>query len=98
VDAEPRQISPAHIYAVHSVMADEVRPTQAVYTDPETALDYAAALSNDEEVLAASVVRFTLDELGTRRNVAMFVNGQRQRVPHLSDCRSVHGGGRNPTG
>jgi len=49
-------------------------------------------------VLAASVVRFAVDEPGNRRNVAMFVRGTRQDVPHISDCRKIHGGGRPHTG
>jgi hypothetical protein len=46
-------------------------------------------------VLAASVTRFELNTVGTRRSVAMFVDGKRQAVPHLSDCRNFHGGGRS---
>jgi hypothetical protein len=45
-------------------------------------------MSKDTEVLAASVVRFAVDELGTRRGVAVFVRGKRQQVPYVSDCRS----------
>jgi hypothetical protein len=45
-------------------------------------------------VLAASVVRFTIDELGARCGVAMYVAGKRQRVPYVSDCRAIHAGGR----
>lgn len=41
-----------------------------------------------------SVVRFALDELGTRANVAMFVAGERQTFPYVSDCRNIYGGGR----
>ena len=51
------------------------------------ALDHATALSRDSGVLAASVVRFTADELGTRTGVAMFGHGRGQQVPHVSDCR-----------
>ena len=45
-------------------------------------------------ILAASVVRFTIDELGTRKGVAMFVDGKRQLVPYVCDCRASYGGGR----
>ena len=67
------------VWAVHATLANEVRPTQAIVNDERAA--YASELSGDSEVLAASVIRFVLDELGTRRNVAMFVRGQRQSVP-----------------
>jgi uncharacterized protein YfdQ (DUF2303 family) len=85
----------SHVWAVHAVMADEVRPTQALFADEARALAYAAQVSTDDEVLAASVTRFVVDELGTRRNLAMFVDGQQQAVPHISDCRGIHGGGRS---
>ena len=39
-------------------------------------------------------VRFALDRLGERTNVTMFVKGAEQQVPHLSDCRTIHAGGR----
>jgi hypothetical protein len=51
-------------------------------------------MSKDTGVLAASVVRFAIDELGTRKGVAMFVEGKRQLVPYVSDCRSIYPGGR----
>ena len=83
-----------NVWAVHSTFAVEIRPTQAVFGDETTACQYAAVLSKDVGVLAASVVRFTVDELGTRSGVAMFVQGKRQSVPYVSDCRSIHAGGR----
>jgi hypothetical protein len=85
----------SNVWTVHTTYPNEVRPTQAIFTDEGRALDYAAQVSTDDEVLAASVVRFVLDELGTRRNIAMFVHGERQQVPHISDCRAIHGGGRS---
>jgi hypothetical protein len=84
-----------NVFTVHATLANEVRPTQAIFTDQDAACGYAAAVSGDDEVLAASVVRFTVDELGTRRGVAMFVKGKEQEVPHISDCRTIHGGGRS---
>jgi hypothetical protein len=35
----------------------------------------------------------TIDTLGTRRNVALFVGGVRQQVPHISDDRTLTAGG-----
>jgi hypothetical protein len=71
-----------NVWTVHATLAEEIRPTQAIYRDEKAACNYAAALSRDDGVLAASVVRFTLDELGTRANVAMFVAGERQAFPY----------------
>lgn len=82
------------IWTVHTSRADEIRPTEAIFTDETDACDHAAAVSKDAGVLAASVVRFVVNEIGNRRNVAMFVGGVRQVVPYISDCRTVHSGGR----
>ena len=84
-----------NVYAVHTTRADEVRPTEAIYSDEATACAHAAEMSTDHGIVAASVVRFALDRHGDRRNIAMFVGGQRQVLPHLSDDRRVHGGGRS---
>jgi Tfp pilus assembly ATPase PilU len=92
----PRDLS--YVYGVHVTLVDEVRATQALYSTEAQALDYASEVSRDEGVLAASVTRFELDALGSRRSVAMYRRGIRQQVPHLSDDRTVHGGGRCRTG
>ncbi|HEX4226381.1 MAG TPA: hypothetical protein VHZ97_28725 [Pseudonocardiaceae bacterium] len=81
-------------FTVHVTLAGEIRPTQAVFRDEEQACAYAAAASGDDEVLTASVVRFSLGELGTRSWVALFVEGARQQLPYVSDCRTLFGGGR----
>ena len=98
VDQPSLVLADRYVYAVHTVLADEVRPTEALFTEGPRALEHAAQVSTDSEVLAARVVRFVLDELGTRRNVAMFVDGVRQQFPHISDCRRIHGGGCNRNG
>ncbi len=82
------------VFAVHATLANEVRPTQAIFTAENEACSYAEAVSRDDGVLAASVVRFALDQLGTRSGVAMFVHGKRQAFPYVSDCRGIYGGGR----
>ena len=85
----------AYVWSVHTTRADEVRPTEVIFSGENVAMEHAQALSLDYGVLAASVVRFALDQMGDRRNVAMFVGGVKQAVPHLSDCRTIHGGGRS---
>ena len=82
------------VFTVHATLANEVRPTEAVFSGSQAACEHATASSTDPGVLAASVVRFTVDELGTRRGVAMFVHGRRQQVPYVSDCRSIYAGSR----
>jgi hypothetical protein len=83
-----------HVWTVHVVKASEVRPTEVVFTDEGRACGHAALLSQDDGVLAAGVVRFTINELGTRAGIALFVDGQRQKVPYVSDCRTIYSGGR----
>jgi hypothetical protein len=83
-----------YVWTVHITLANEVRPTEAVFRRENSACARAREMSKDTEVLAASVVRFTVDELGTRTGVAMFVNGQRQMVPYVSDCRGIYANGR----
>ena len=82
------------VWAVHTTLPNEVRPTDAVFGTEEATATHARAMSTDTEVLAASVVRFTVDEVGTRRGVAMFVDGRRQLVPYVSDCRGLYANGR----
>ena len=82
------------VWAVHVTLPNEVRPTDAVFGTEQAACTRASAMSQDTEVLAASVVRFTVDELGTRKGVAMFVDGERQLVAYVSDCRGIYAGGR----
>jgi len=84
-----------YVWTVHTTLEKEVRPTEVIYTDERRACAHAAEMSRDQGVLAASVVRFTLDEPGTQSGIAMFVNGTRQQVPYVSDCRTIHGGGKS---
>ena len=77
-----------------ATLAAEVRPTEAVFRTWPAALDHATVLSRDPGVLAVGVVRFTLDEWGTRTGVAMFVHGRGQQVPYVSDCRALYANGR----
>jgi hypothetical protein len=94
----PRRERPSralrYVWAVHTTLPSEIRPTDAVFGTEEAACARACEMSTDAEVLAASVVRFAVDELGTRRGVAMFVDGQRQMVPYVSDCRGIYANGR----
>jgi hypothetical protein len=93
-DTQPDSGHSVTVWTVHATLPAEVRPTEAVFSSWRAALDHAKALSRDSGVLAASVVRFTVDELGTRTGVAMFVHGRRQQVPYVSDCRVLYANGR----
>ena len=62
-----------------------VGPIEAVFSTEEAALSEAATRSRWVEVLAASVTRHTVDELGTRSGVALYVDGERQALPHFTN-------------
>ena len=83
------------MWAVHKVLPGEVRPTEVIYSAEDAACRHAKAVAADHGVLAASVVRFRVNRLGERRNVAMYVRGVRQVVPRISDDRRIHSGGRS---
>jgi hypothetical protein len=78
------------VYAVHSVRADEVRPTKFICTELDAAERYAVDMSTDLNVLAAAVTSFVLNEPGTRRSVSLFVDGVKQSVPYISDDREIN--------
>jgi len=77
------------VWTVHTVQPDEVRPTVLICSYITAAEDYAAAHSSDEGVLAAAVTSFVLDQLGSRRAVSLWVAGERQAVPYVSNDRRI---------
>jgi hypothetical protein len=71
------------VFTVHTMRPDDMGAVEIVFTAEREACAYAADRSTDWRVLAASVTRFTIGELGTRHPVAWFVDGkeQPQRAP-----------------
>jgi hypothetical protein len=67
-----------YAFTVHTVRPDDVGAVEIVFTTEQEARAYAADRSNDFRVLATSVTRFTVGELGTRYPLAWFVNGTEQ--------------------
>jgi len=68
------------IYSVHTTRPDDIGAVDILFTTEREALEYAKDRSTDWRVLAASVTRFMVGELGTRHPVAWFVDGLEQ--PH----------------
>jgi hypothetical protein len=66
------------VYSVHTTRPDDVGSVEIVFTTEREALKYAKDRSTDWRVLAASVTRFVVGELGSRHPVAWFVNGVEQ--------------------
>jgi hypothetical protein len=81
------------LYAVHAVRPEEICATEVVFNSPQKAEDYARAVSTDPGVLAGAVTRYRLNSPGQRTPTALFVNGERQQVPHLSDDRQIAANG-----
>ena len=87
------------VYAVHAVRAHEITATELVCSSQDGARDYAVTLSTDPGVLAAVITRHTLDTLGERQSVAMFVNAEQQQTPTsvtTGDCKPMDDANRNP--
>jgi len=87
----------SEIFAVHAVRPAEVRPTELVCWSLANAERYASELSTDPGVLAAGITRFVVDELGTRRAIALYVDGVKQQVPYVSNSRVIHANGAGHT-
>lgn len=75
------------VWTVRVIRADNVGRVDAVYRNLDVACSDAQARSHDHGVLAVAVTRFTVDEPGTRSSAALYVAGQKQAVPYVSDCR-----------
>ena len=80
------------MYSVHATRPNDVGAVEIVFTTEREARAYAADRSTDWCVLATSVTRFRIGELGTRRSVAWYVDGVEQSV------REVRPGRLYPTG
>ena len=66
------------IFTVHTTRPDDIGAVEIVFITEEEARAYARDRSTDFRVLASSVTRFTLGELGTRHPVAWFIEGREQ--------------------
>ncbi|WP_156993820.1 hypothetical protein [Pseudonocardia acaciae] len=81
------------VYAVHAVRPEMICSTEVIWTLQDDAETYAHDLSTDPGVLAGAVTEFVLNTPGDRHPTALYVNGQRQEVPHLSDDRKIAANG-----
>ncbi len=79
-----------HVFSVHTVRPDDVGAVEIVFLTAQEARTYAADRSRDHRVLATSVTRFTIAQLGTRHPLAWFVDGAEQ------DARAPRPGGYYP--
>ena len=76
------------VYSVHATRPDDVGAIEVLFRTAGEAIGYAKDRSTDWRVLAVSVTRFTIGELGTRHPVAWFVDGEQQ------SARAARPGGR----
>jgi hypothetical protein len=84
------------VYGVHSVKADEIAATEIICRVLGAAEDYASSVSTDPGVLAAAVTSYSLDAPGHRCAIALYVCGQRQEAPYISNDRRINARGRAP--
>ena len=66
------------VYSVHTARPGEVGAVEIVFTSEPAARAYARDRSTDWRVSSASVTRFTVGELGTRRPIGWYVDGVEQ--------------------
>jgi hypothetical protein len=66
------------VYSVHVTRPDDIGAVEIVFTTEREARAYANDRSTDWRILAASVTRFVVGELGSRHPVAWFVDGREQ--------------------
>ncbi len=69
---------PAYAFTVHTVRPDDLGAVEIVFLTEDESREYARDRSTDFRVLATSVTRFTVGQLGTRRPLAWFVKGTEQ--------------------
>lgn len=69
-----------YAFTVHTVRPNDLGAVEIVFMTEDEARAYASDRSTDFRVLATSITRFTVGQLGTRRPLAWFVKGTEQ--PH----------------
>lgn len=84
------------LYAVHAVRTEEITATMLICERREAAEQHAQLISTDPGVLAGAVTLFVLDVPGRRSAVALYVDGERQVAPYVSDNRLVYANGHEP--
>ena len=67
-----------YVFSVHTVRPGDVGAVEIVFLSEREARTYAADRSTDTRVLATSVTRFTVGQLGTRHPLAWFTRGAEQ--------------------
>ena len=72
-----------HVFSVHTVRPGDEGAVEIVFLSEPEARSYASDRSTDFRVLATSVTRFTVGQLGTRHPLAWFVRGTEQ--PHRAN-------------
>jgi hypothetical protein len=66
------------VYLVHATKPDDTGVVEIVFTTEHEARTYALDRSRDWRILAVSITRYVIAELGTRYPVAWYVNGAEQ--------------------
>jgi len=97
VEVSSRSAGPGDpVYSVHATRPNDVGAVEIVFTTEGEARAYAADRSTDWCVLATSVTRFTIGELGTRQSVTWYVDGVEQPSREARPGRLYPTGGCQP--
>lgn len=81
IHAVPAGEPEAAVFAVHTTRPDEgAGAIEVIFTDEHSALAYARSRSNDWRITSASVTRYTPGQLGTRRPVAWYQQGDERDI------------------
>lgn len=92
------------VFSVHASKPDDIGAIEVVFDNQRAAEEFAADRSKDLGVPSASVTRYFVGELGTRRPISWFVDGIEQprrfdRHPYPTDgggCSSTEAPTRRP--
>ena len=92
------------VFSVHTSKPDDIGAIEVVFDNERAAAKFAADRSTDPGALSASVTRYFVGELGTRRPISWFVDGVEQprtfdRHPYPTDgggCPSTEAPTRRP--
>lgn len=74
------------VYAVHTARPNEIGAVEVILPTEAEARAYALDRSQDDRILSASVTRFEVGKLGTRRAVAWYVQGAEQPARFDRPC------------
>jgi hypothetical protein len=81
------------VFGVHFLRSHEISATRIIWRILPAAESWAVSVSNNPDLLAAGATRYMLNTPGHRAPIALFVRGERQAVPYISDDQRIFANG-----